>query len=118
MSTHGTLRQNLALGICLVVLGYFGFHAMEGRHGLESRAVLLERSAALTTRLARLEVERLRLARDVDLLRSDRIDPDMLAEQARRVLVMTHPDDVVIVPTTRVSLKNRAATRRAPSAVD
>ncbi|MEO0620479.1 MAG: septum formation initiator family protein [Pseudomonadota bacterium] len=109
MSARRTVRQNLALGMCFIVLGYFGFHAVEGRHGLESRAVLLERAATLKARLAGLEVDRLRLSRDVDLLRSDRIDPDMLAEQARRVLVMTHPDDVVVVPTTRVSAGRRSA---------
>lgn len=101
MIEHSTLRQNLVLVICLVMLGYFGFHAVEGKHGLEARAVLLKRASELEDRLARLEVERLRLVRNVDLLRNDRIDPDMLAEQARRLLVMTHPDDIVLVPTRR-----------------
>ncbi len=98
MIKQQTLRQNLVLVICLVMLGYFGFHAVEGKHGLEARAVLLKRASGLETRLARLEIRRIRLARNVDLMTSNRIDPDMLAEQARRVLVMTHPDDLVIIP--------------------
>lgn len=98
MIEQSTLRQNLVLVICLVMLGYFGFHAVEGKHGLEARAVLLKRASELDRRLARLEVKRLRLVRNVDLMSNDRLDPDMLAEQARHVLVMTHPDDVVLVP--------------------
>lgn len=99
MIEQSTLRQNLVLVICLVMLGYFGFHAVEGKHGLEARAVLLKRASELDSRLARLEVDRLRLVRNVDLMSDNRLDPDMLAEQARRVLVMTHPDDVVLLPS-------------------
>jgi len=101
MNEHHKIRQNLVLVICLAMLAYFGFHAVEGKHGLESRAVLLKRASGLESRLARLEAERIRLARNVDLLRGDRLDPDMLAEQARRVLVMTHPDDIVLLPDSR-----------------
>ncbi|MGI9406046.1 MAG: FtsB family cell division protein [Hyphomicrobiaceae bacterium] len=100
MIEQQTIRQNMVLVICLMLLGYFGFHAVEGKHGLEARAVLLKQAHGLEMQLARLEADRDRLARNVDLLTSDRIDPDMLAEQARRVLVMTHPDDVVIIPGT------------------
>jgi cell division protein FtsB len=98
MIEQHSIRQNLVLVICLVMLGYFGFHAVQGKLGLEARAVLLKRASELETRLARLEVKRNRLVRNVDLMTNDRIDPDMLAEQARRILVMTHPDDFVIIP--------------------
>ena len=98
MIERSTFRQNLVLFICLVMLGYFGFHAVEGKHGLEARNVLLKRASELQSSLSRLEAERDRLARNVDLMTASRIDPDMLAEQARRVLVMTHPDDIVIIP--------------------
>ena len=101
MNDQRKTRQNIVLIICLTMLGYFGFHAVEGKHGLEARAVLLERASGLDRRLARLEAERRRLKRNVGLMRDDRIDPDMLAEQARRILVMTHPSDVVLIPAGR-----------------
>ena len=114
MAHRSALRQNLVLVFCLGLLAYFAFHAFEGRHGLDARGDLHSRASALESRLAAHEIERLRLRRNVALLRDDQIDPDMLAEQARRLLVMTHPDDVVLIPARRSAAKAPSNARVAP----
>jgi len=82
--------------LCLGLTAYFAFHAIHGRHGLETRSQLIERSALLEFEIKSLEAVRARLQRDVALLTPDRPDPDIVEEIAREVLGFVHPDDVVI----------------------
>jgi cell division protein FtsB len=50
---------------------------------------------ALTDELARLKQERLKAEQRVALLRSDKVDPDMLDERARYQLDYADPRDLV-----------------------
>ena len=77
--------------------GYFAYHLQTGDHGLEARADLDRRKQVLDGELAGLEAVRLRLERDVSLLRSDSLDPDMLDERARAILNLAHDDDLVMM---------------------
>ena len=47
--------------------------------------------------LAMLQAERDALAHKVGLLSGPAIDPDLLEEEARRVLSFAHPDDVIVL---------------------
>ena len=51
----------------------------------------------LSKELARLKIERAQWQHRVSLLRSDRLDPDMLDERARAVLDYAHPNDLVLM---------------------
>jgi cell division protein FtsB len=75
---------------------YFAYHAIYGRHGLEVRSQLTERSALLEFEIKSLEVVRARLKRDVALLSPDQPDSDLVEEIARDVLGFVRPDDFVI----------------------
>ncbi|MEL6288641.1 MAG: septum formation initiator family protein [Pseudomonadota bacterium] len=108
-------QQTVILLVCLAALGYFGYHAVEGRHGLEARAVLVERVQHLEAERFRLARDETRLRRNIDLLSDDRIDPDMLGEQARRLLVMTHPHDIVLVPDSRSRTTTARTTPQPPA---
>ncbi|MBM3544170.1 MAG: septum formation initiator family protein [Alphaproteobacteria bacterium] len=77
--------------------GYFGYHLYNGDHGLQSRADLESRKAVLDGELAGLREVKTRIDRDVALLRSEQLDPDMLDERARAILNLAHPDDLVIM---------------------
>ncbi len=77
------------------LIGYFGVNAYTGKYGLTARAELDQEIIALTDELARLKKERADAEQRVSLLRSDRVDPDMLDERVRYQLDYVHPRDLV-----------------------
>ena len=89
-------RQATVLLLCLGMTAYFAHHAINGRHGLEVRSRLIERSALLEFEIKSLEAVRAKLRRDVALLTPDRPDPDIVEEIARDVLGFVHPQDRVL----------------------
>jgi cell division protein FtsB len=89
-------RQFLVSLCCLSALGYFAFHAVNGRRGLEARLRLIERLQIVEPQLARLETARSRLERDVRLL--DQGDKDMIEELAVETLGFAYPGDTVLAP--------------------
>jgi cell division protein FtsB len=89
-----------ALGLYVLAalfIGYFGLNAYTGDHGLKARQNLDHEIAALAQQLERIKSERERWERRVALLKSDRIDPDMLDERARFLLDYADPHDVIMV---------------------
>lgn len=82
------------LGFCALL--YFGYHTIQGDRGviayLRLSANLERTEMALQESNERWQL----LARRVALLRPDNLDRDMLDEQARRILGLAHPHDVVI----------------------
>ena len=81
--------------IAAALIAYFGVNAYTGKYGLDARQELDQEIAQLTGELARLKTERIAAEQRVSLLRSDRVDPDMLDERARYQLDYVHPRDVV-----------------------
>jgi len=77
------------------MVGYFGVNAYTGKYGLNARQELDQEIIALTSELARLKRERTENEQRVSLLRSDRVDPDMLDERARYQLDYANPRDLV-----------------------
>lgn len=79
-----------------LLVGYFWVNAFTGKYGLDAQHELDVETAALTLELARLKTERSFWERQVSLLMSDRIDPDILDERARAQLYFVHPRDLVM----------------------
>jgi len=77
------------------MVGYFGVNAYTGKYGLTARQELDQEIIALTAELARLKKERSDGEQRVSLLRSDRLDPDMLDERARFQLDYANPHDLI-----------------------
>jgi cell division protein FtsB len=99
MVTRARLKSFLT-GLALymmaaAIVGYFGVNAYTGKYGLNARQELDQEIIALTSELAQLKRERARSEQRVSLLRSEKIDPDMLDERARYQLDYTNPHDVV-----------------------
>ena len=88
-------------GVGLFLLGYLAYHAVEGERGVIAWHQLTNRVAATRAGLAESEVRRSALARKVALLRPDDIDLDMLDEQARRILMLAAPDDLIVLSPRR-----------------
>lgn len=81
---------------CLLILGYFAFHAWHGPRGYAFRDTLsqklaelqLEQDAAITRKLA--------IESRVKLMRPEKVDPDMLEELARSELGLIGPNDLLV----------------------
>jgi len=99
MVTRARLKSFLT-GLALytmaaAMIGYFGVNAYTGKYGLNAQQELDQEIIALTSELARLKQERAESEHRVSLLRSDRVDPDMLDERARYQLDYVNPHDLV-----------------------
>ena len=99
MVTRSRLKSFLT-GLALytmaaALVGYFGVNAYTGKYGLNARQELDQEIIALTSELAQLKRERARSEQRVSLLRTEKIDPDMLDERARFQLDYTNPHDLV-----------------------
>jgi cell division protein FtsB len=77
------------------MIGYFGINAYTGKYGLTARVELDQEIVALTNELARVKQERSEAEQRVSLLRSDRVDPDMLDERVRYQLDYASPHDLI-----------------------
>jgi len=99
MVTRARLKSVLT-GLALymmaaAIIGYFGINAYTGRYGLNAQQELDQEIVSLTSELVRLKHERTEGEHRVSLLRSQKLDPDMLDERARYQLDYANPHDVV-----------------------
>ena len=105
MVSHRRRRAILtAIGLYLFAaafIGYFAVNAFTGNHGLRAQADLDQQLAAMQAELATIKAERTVWERRVALLRSDRIDPDMLDERARSLIGYADPRDVTLLLNPR-----------------
>ncbi|GHT90826.1 hypothetical protein FACS1894122_02070 [Alphaproteobacteria bacterium] len=96
-----TLNRNLksvasnAIWICIV--GYFLFHMVSGARGAVSHEKLSREMDRLEHELLSLKEENAFLENKIRLIRDDNLDLDLLEEQARNLLGMTHENDLVIL---------------------
>lgn len=93
-------RYATGLVLPLVFAGvawYFGHHALDGDRGLVAMRQMDRDILDAKDLLAKLEEERARLERRANLLRADGLDPDMLEEEARRLLNLGRADEVVVM---------------------
>jgi cell division protein FtsB len=101
MVTRKRLRSFLtALGLYVLtalLIGYFGVNAYSGNRGITAKQDIDRQIAELNTELSGLKLQRAKWDRRVALLRSNRLDPDMLDERARALLDYVHPNDLTLM---------------------
>ena len=101
MVTRKRLRSILStLGLYVMaalLIGYFGVNAYSGNHGLKAKEELDLQIATLSTDLDRLKLDRAQWERRVALLRTGKLDPDMLDEQARALLDYAAPNELTLM---------------------
>jgi cell division protein FtsB len=101
MVTRKRLRSILTtLGLYVMaalLIGYFGVNAFSGNRGLKAKEDIDHQIASLSADLDRLSHERMQWERRVALLKSDKLDPDMLDEQARALLDYTDARDLTFM---------------------
>ncbi|MTI16087.1 septum formation initiator family protein [Rhodobacteraceae bacterium RKSG542] len=82
--------------IFIAMMGYFGYHAINGELGLVGKAMIERQVAELETQLAEVQGERMALERRVMLLMPNNLHPDMVDERARATLNLVHSNEVAI----------------------
>lgn len=93
------------LGICVV--GYFAYHAVHGQRGFIAWSYLQEKVAAKQRVADTVASERAAWERRVARLTPESIDPDLLDEQARRMLGYAAADEVIILTGSAATPKPR-----------
>ena len=80
----------------LVIL-YFGYHAVQGEHGLIAWMTKSNEAEALRLRVAALSAERAALENNVSRLKPESLDLDRLDERARAVLNLSGADEIILI---------------------
>jgi len=92
-----SIIKHLAITAVLTAfIAYLGTNAMTGQFGIDSQNEMVADISELGARSATLQAEIDALHHRITLLDPQRLDPDLLSEEARRLLAMAHPDDVLI----------------------
>jgi cell division protein FtsB len=90
------LRAIAPPAIFLAITYYFGWNAIHGKSGLEAQSVQQAQLAQAQQSFAQVDAQRTQWETKVSDLSSQSVVPDMLDAQARRVLNLANPNDLVI----------------------
>jgi len=85
--------------VTLVVVAYFGSHAIWGERGLLALEDSQARLGVARSELATVEGERARLAHRIGLMADGKADPDLVEELARGQLMDAAPNQVAVPRT-------------------
>jgi cell division protein FtsB len=80
----------------LALVAYFAWNATHGNHGLIAYAQRQQLLKEAQNDLSAVEAERTEWERRVAALQSDHLDSDMLDEQARAMLNLSDPGDIIV----------------------
>ncbi len=104
-TTADILRRGRSLAVFAVLcalIAVLAHQAVKGDHGLERRAQIKQRIAEMEAERDRLAAKRAKLERDVALMRAAEHAPtDLAEEQARALLNLARPDDIIITDPPR-----------------
>ncbi|MGO9818255.1 MAG: FtsB family cell division protein [Acidocella sp.] len=90
------LRAIITPAVFLGITYYFGWNAVHGKSGLEAQQVQKAELAQATAQYQAVHAERQAWQTKITDLSGQSIHPDMLDEQAREVLNLADPGDIVI----------------------
>lgn len=79
------------------LVGYFSYHMVVGNHGLKAWSAVEQQLESSKIRLVSLQAQQNRLAHKVALLHPDSLCPDLLEEQARKILGVAGPHEIVVL---------------------
>ncbi len=90
------LRASAAPAVFLLITGYFVWNAVHGRSGLEAQRAQAAALVVAQQNLAAAESQRAAWETRIADLSGQSIVPDMLDDEARQVLNLAEPGDLVI----------------------
>jgi len=90
------LRALLPPAIFLAITWYFGWNAIHGKSGLQAQQAQRAQLLQAQQEYAKAELLRTQWQTRIADLSGQSIEPDMLNEQARQVLNLANPSDLVV----------------------
>ena len=90
------LKAAIAPLIFLSLVGYFGWNAVQGNHGLVAYAQRQQFLAQAQADQAQAKADKDAWDRRVSALRSRHLDADMLDERSRAMLNLANPSDIIV----------------------
>lgn len=102
------LVRSLVLPLCLysvagVIGAYFVWHGVNGQRGLKAGEEYEQKLAELHMERNLLKLQRMHWESRIALVKGEKVDADLLEEQARKTLGRVHRNDVVILLPPRES---------------
>ncbi|HEY5299192.1 MAG TPA: septum formation initiator family protein [Acetobacteraceae bacterium] len=91
------LRASAAPLSFLMLIAYFGWNVTRGDHGLVAFGARTNLLAQARTNLADAQATQAAWARRVTGLQSDHVEADTLDEQARAMLNLSDPNDIIMM---------------------
>lgn len=82
--------------VVLLMLFYFAYHTLEGKHGIRAYFTYGHQLSTLEAEASAVAAKRAQLENQMKLLDGKRLDPDMLDEMARRKLGYMTPGEAMI----------------------
>lgn len=93
-----TIFQTIMLHLgAAALIGYFAVQGYNGQYGLIAKRSFEQQHTVLTEQLDALRAQREALQAKVSLLDPSRIDADLLDEEARSLLDLINPKDLVML---------------------
>jgi cell division protein FtsB len=83
-------------GVAIALICYLSFAALQGEHGLFSLLRTEAEEGRLKETLTSLQTERTVVENRTERLSGGHLDPDLLDEQARKVLGLGRPDEIIV----------------------
>jgi cell division protein FtsB len=90
------LKRAAMPALCMLVILYFGVHALFGSSGYLALDDIRRSKAELLAQQAALAEQKAALSRDIDLLDPRGADPDFADELVRRHLGVIRPDELIV----------------------
>ena len=102
-------RQLALAGLLIAFQGYLGFNVLSGQFGIESQRQIQTEIGELKAQSAALQAEVDAYRHRVALFTPQRLDPDIVSEQARALLSVSQPDDLIVMVDTRTGQPIRSS---------
>ena len=96
MGTFELLRGAMVPALCILVTGYFAYHALAGRTGVFALGGYKAQQVEMAAKAEMVAARKAALERRVALLDPKRVDPDLADELVRGNLGVVRPDEVVV----------------------
>jgi len=92
-----SLSRFIAPLMVLMILGYFGFHSLNGQYGIRAHLAMQTRIVKLEANLIERTKVREKLEDRVALLREGTMEKDMVDQYVRAQLNMLREDEIVLM---------------------
>lgn len=92
---RGNFGGAIFAAIAVALIAYLGFAALQGEYGLFRLFQIQAQAKLLEADLASLKVEHAAIANKTRRLAPGSLDADLLDEQARKILSLGRPDEII-----------------------